>query len=125
MGDGEGAVDHAAQGKADDGGALDLQVVEQAAELIDKAGQVVGARRLDALAVAQQIVTQQAKTRRQGRQLPIPHLAVQPEAVDQDHRWPLPQGLEAGAVEIPLGHAASPAAIRRHRAEAAVRRRRA
>ena len=100
------AGDHAAEGEADESRPLDAAAVHEPEQLAGEhreVGRAVGRR---ALAVPQQVVSQCREMRRERRELPLPHRAVEPEAVDQHHRRP---------AALPLPGRAHPQSLVAHR----------
>ncbi len=107
MGEREGAHDQPAERKPRDGGARDAEMVEQLAELADEVLHLVAARARRALAMAEQVVTDDREPFPQRRKLPVPHVAGQSYAVDQRDRRAGPRDRIGGAVGCLVGHGRS------------------
>ncbi len=83
MVEGEAPYDHAAEGKARDGGALDPTAVHEPKKLLREHGEIRDAGRLAALAVTKQIIGQYIEVRYEGGKLPLPHGAIETQAMDK------------------------------------------
>ena len=84
----EAARDHAAEREPRDCRTRDAAAVHEPKQLRGKHREIGRAGGPRALSVPQQIVSEHAEMRRESGELPLPHRAVEPEAVNQDDRRP-------------------------------------
>ncbi|MOA11148.1 hypothetical protein D3C78_1310760 [compost metagenome] len=94
---GEGPCHQAAHGEADDGGPLQLQVLQQFAQLLGIAQQPGARLRARAGAMAEHVVGDDLELRSEADDLASPHFLVQADAVDQHHGVALAGRQVAGA----------------------------
>ena len=84
----EAARDHAAEREPRDCRAGDTAAVHEPEQLRGEHGEIGRAGGPRALSVPQQIVSEHAEMRRESGELPLPHRAVEPEAVNLNDRGP-------------------------------------